>query len=71
MPRPTLSEKLDDIEKIVRTRPGITSAQIEDDLREKVPRCGSDGCCVLGCCALVLLYQGLGRLAEPGIAPRC
>jgi hypothetical protein len=38
MARPTLSEELDDIERVVRTRPGITSAEIEDALREKVPR---------------------------------
>ena len=38
MPRPALAAELDEIERIVRTRPTITSAEIEAALREKVPR---------------------------------
>lgn len=38
MPRPILAEELDDIERIVRARPGITSAEIEDALGKRVPR---------------------------------
>ncbi len=38
MPRPMLAEELDEIEKVVRARPGITSAEIEDALGDRVPR---------------------------------
>lgn len=38
MPRPVLAEELDEIERIVRARPGITSAKVADALREKIPR---------------------------------
>ena len=38
MPRPTPADEMDEIENVVRTHPGITSAEIEDALGERVPR---------------------------------
>jgi hypothetical protein len=38
MPRPVLAEELEDIERVVRARPGITSAEIEDALGKRIPR---------------------------------
>src|SRR5262245_49335010 len=38
MPRPTPKDELDENEKAVRARPGITSAEIEDVLGERAPR---------------------------------
>src|SRR4051794_21149278 len=32
------SDELNEIEKVVRARPGVTSAEIEDALGERVPR---------------------------------
>ncbi len=38
MPRPVLAEELDEIEKVVRRRPGVTSTEIEEAMGEEVPR---------------------------------
>jgi hypothetical protein len=38
MPRPKPSDELDQIENVVRTRPGITSAEIEGAVGERLPR---------------------------------
>jgi len=38
MPRPTLTAELDEIERIVRARPGISSAEIGNALGKQVPR---------------------------------
>jgi len=38
MPRPVLKEELDEIERAVRVRPGVTSAELSDDLGGQVAR---------------------------------
>jgi hypothetical protein len=38
MPRPVLSDELNEIEKAVRTRPGVTSANLAGLLTERIPR---------------------------------
>jgi Fic family protein len=38
MPRPTPEDELDEIEHVVRARPGITSAEIGDAVGDRVPR---------------------------------
>ena len=38
MPRPAPADELDEIENVVRTRPGITSAEIEDAVGDRLPR---------------------------------
>ncbi len=38
MPRPILKEELDEIEGVVRTRPGVGSAEIAEALAERIPQ---------------------------------
>ncbi len=38
MPRPILTEELDEIEGVVRARPGVSSAEIAEALAERIPR---------------------------------
>src|SRR5947208_3390309 len=38
MPRPILAEELDEIEGVVRARPGVSSAEIAEALAEKIPQ---------------------------------
>jgi len=38
MPRPILAEELDEIEGVVRARPGVSSAEIAEALAERIPQ---------------------------------
>src|SRR5882672_9396646 len=38
MPRPILAEELDEIEGVVRVRPGVSSAEIAEALAERIPQ---------------------------------